>query len=139
MANTTSRQSISADGAQEVLNAAVAKANELGVPMVIAVVDESAQLKAFLRMDGSLLASVNVSQSKATTAVGFGLATDQWYGAIEDDPPLLHGVTAIPNFMMIGGGVPLAGDGAIIGAIGVSGGSYQQDTEVAEAGAAALG
>ena len=139
VANTTAKQSISADGAQEVLNAAIAKANELGVPMVIAVVDESAQLKAYLRMDGSLLASVHVSQSKAATAVGFGLATDQWYGAIEHDPPLLHGVTAIPNFMMIGGGVPLVSDGVLIGAVGVSGGSYQQDTEVAQAGAAALG
>ena len=107
--------------------------------MVIAVVDESARLKAFLRMDGSLLASVDVSQAKATTAVGFGLATDQWYAAIENDPPLLHGVTAIPNFMMIGGGLPLVGDEAIIGAVGVSGGSYQQDTEVAQAGVDALG
>ena len=138
MATTSSKQSISADGAQQVVEGAVAKAEELGVPMVIAVVDESAQLKAYLRMDGSLLASVNVSQSKAVTAVGFGLATHQWYSAIEDDPPLLHGVTAIPNFMMIGGGIPLVSDGAIVGAIGVSGGSYQQDTEVAQAGAAVL-
>ena len=139
MAMTSSRQTISAEGAQQVVAAAVAKANELGVPMVIAVVDESAQLKAYLRMDGSLLASVNVSQSKAITAVGFGLATDQWYSAIEHDPPLLHGVTAIPNFMMIGGGIPLVSDGAIVGAVGVSGGSYQQDTEVAQAGAEAIG
>ena len=138
MATTSSKQTISAAGAQQVVEAAMAKANELGVPMVIAVVDESAQLKAYLRMDGSLLASVNVSQSKAVTAVGFGLATDQWYSAIEDDPPLLHGVTAIPNFMMIGGGIPLVSDGAIVGAIGVSGGSYQQDTEVAQAGATVL-
>lgn len=136
---TTSRESISADGAEQVIAAAVAKANEIGVPMVIAVVDESARLKAFLRMDGSLLASVDISQAKANTAVGFGLATDQWYSVIESDPPLLHGITAIPNFMMIGGGVPLAGEEGVIGAVGVSGGSYQQDTEVAQAGAAALG
>lgn len=139
MANTTSKQSISAEGARLVLDAAVAKANDIGVPMVIAVVDESSQLKAYLRMDGSLLASVNVSQYKAATAVGFGLATDQWYSVIENDPPLLHGVTAMPNFMMIGGGVPIVADGVIIGAVGVSGGSYQQDTEVAQAGVAGLG
>lgn len=136
---TISRESISAEGAQQVIAAAVAKANEIGVPMVVAVVDESARLKAYLRMDGSLLASVDVSQAKATTAVGFGLATHQWYQVIENDPPLLHGVTAIPNFMMIGGGIPIVGDGGIIGAVGVSGGSYEQDTEVAEAGVAALG
>lgn len=139
MATTISKQTISAEGAQQVIEAAVAKANEIGVPMVIAVLDDSGQLKAFLRMDGSLLASVAVAQAKANTAVGFGLATDQWYSAIKDDPPLLHGVTAIPNFMMIGGGLPLVSDGAIIGAVGVSGGSYQQDTEVAQAGAEALG
>lgn len=139
MASTNSKQTINAEGAQQVVNAAVVKANEIGVAMVIAIVDESAQLKAFLRMDGSLLASVNVAQHKAVTAVGFGLATDQWYGAIEEDPPLLHGVTAMPNFMMIGGGVPLVVDGVIVGAIGVSGGSYQQDTEVAQAGVEALG
>ena len=139
MATTNSKQAISADGAQQAVAAAVEKANELGVPMVIAVVDESAQLTALLRMDGSLLASIEVSQHKARTAASFGLATDLWYSVAKDDPPLLHGITAIPNFMMLGGGVPIVSDGAIIGAIGVSGGSYQQDTEVAQAGAAALG
>ena len=137
MATTNSKQSISADGAGQALEAAIAKANELGVPMVIAIVDESARLKAFLRMDGSLLASIDVAQHKANTAVSFGLATDQWYSVIENDPPL-RGVAAIPNFMTLGGGVPIVSDGAIIGAIGVSGGSYQQDTEVAQSGAAAL-
>jgi len=136
---TTSRESISAEGAEQVIAAAVAKANEIGVPMVIAVVDESARLKAFLRMDGSLLASVEISQHKANTAVSFGLPTDMWYSVAKDDPPLLHGVATIPNFMMLGGGVPIVSDGAVIGAIGVSGGTYQQDTEVAQAAAAALG
>ena len=88
---TTSRESISAEGAEQVIAAAVAKANEIGVPMVIAVVDESARLKAFLRMDGSLLASVEISQHKANTAVSFGLPTDMWYSVAKDDPPLLHG------------------------------------------------
>ena len=137
MATTNSKQSISTEGAGQALEAAIAKANELGVPMVIAIVDESARLKAFLRMDGSLLASIDVAQHKANTAVSFGLATDQWYSVIENDPPL-RGVAAIPNFMTLGGGVPIVSDGAIIGAIGVSGGSYQQDTEVAQASAAAL-
>ena len=136
---TTSKESISADGAQQVIAAAVAKANEIGVPMVIAVVDESARLKAFLRMDGSLLASVEVAQHKANTAASFGLATDLWYSVAKEDPPLLHGLATIPNFMMLGGGKPLISDGAPVGAIGVSGGTYQQDTEVAQAGAAALG
>ena len=136
---TISRESISADGAEQVITAAVAKANEIGVPMVIAVVDESARLKAFLRMDGSLLASIEISQHKANTAVSFGLPTDMWYSVAKDDPPLLHGVATIPNFMMLGGGVPIVSEGTAIGAVGVSGGTYQQDTEVAQAGAAAIG
>ena len=136
---TTSKESISAAGAQQVIAAAVAKANEIGVPMVIAVVDESARLKAFLRMDGSLLASVEVAQHKANTATSFGLATDLWYSVAKEDPPLLHGLATIPNFMMLGGGKPLVSNGAPVGAVGVSGGTYQQDTEVAQAGAAALG
>lgn len=138
MATTNSKQTISAEGAQQAIAAAVAKANEIGVPMVIAVVDESAQLTALLRMDGSLLASIEISQHKANTAVSFGLPTDMWYTVAKDDPPLLHGVATIPNFMMLGGGVPIVSGGANIGAIGVSGGTYQQDTEVAQAGAAAL-
>lgn len=136
---TISRESISADGAEQVIAAAVAKANEIGVPMVIAVVDESARLKAFLRMDGSLLASIEISQHKANTAVSFGLPTDMWYSVAKDDPPLLHGVATIPNFMMLGGGIPIVSEGTTIGAVGVSGGTYQQDTEVAQAGAAAIG
>lgn len=136
---TMSRESISAEGAEQVIAAAVAKANEIGVPMVIAVVDESARLKAFLRMDGSLLASIEISQHKANTAVSFGLPTDMWYAVAKDDPPLLHGVATIPNFMMLGGGVPIVSEGTGIGAIGVSGGTYQQDTEVAQAGAAVIG
>ena len=139
MASTTSRQTISAEGAGQVMASAVAKANEIGVPMSIVVVDESANLKAFLRMDGAVLPSINVAQDKAYTAAGFGLPTVQWYDAIKDDPPLLHGITSISRFMGIGGGHPLVSDGAIVGAIGVSGGSYQQDSEVAQAGAEALG
>ena len=138
MPTTTSRSSISADGASQVLEAALAKANELGLAMSIAVVDESAQLKAFVRMDGAIFPSVGVSQDKAYTSAGFGLPTVQWYDVIKDDPPLLHGITSIPRFMLLGGGHPLIVDGAVVGAIGVSGGSYQQDAEVAEAGAKAL-
>ncbi len=138
MAATMSKQTISAEGAQQVMSAAIAKANELGVPMSIAVVDDSGQLKAFLRMDGAIFPSVTVAQDKAYTASGFGLPTIQWYDAIKDDPRLLHGIGSISRFTMLGGGHPIVSDGAVIGAIGVSGGSYQQDAEVAQAGADAL-
>ena len=139
MAATVTKRTISAEAAQQVLAAAEAKARELGVAMAFAVLDESGQLKAFLRMDGAPLPSIAVAQDKAHTAAGFGLPTDQWYDAIKDDPPLLHGITSIARFMMIGGGQPLVSEGELIGAVGVSGGSYQQDTEAAQAGAQALG
>ena len=138
MAATVSKQTISAEGAQHVIAAAEAKARELGVAMSISILDDAGNQKALLRMDGAPLASIGVATDKAYTAVGFGLPTDLWYDAIKDDPPLLHGITSIPRFMMIGGGYPLVSDGEVIGAVGVSGGAYQQDTAVAKAGAESL-
>lgn len=139
MAATVSKQTISAEGAQKVLTAAVAKANEIGVPMSISVLDDAGNPVAFLRMDGAMFVSGDVSKDKAWTATGFGLPTDQWYEVIKDDPALLNGILAIPRFFMIGGGYPLLVDGNRVGGIGVSGGTYKQDMEVAEAGVAAIG
>ena len=139
MAVTVSKTTISAEGAQQILAAAVAKAEEIGVPMSISVLDDAGHPVAFLRMDGGLVVSGDVANDKAWTAAGFGLPTDQWYDVIKDDPALLNGILAIPRFFMIGGGYPLLVDGNKIGGIGVSGGTYRQDMEVAEAGVAALG
>ncbi len=138
VAATVSKQTISAEGAQQVLDAAVAKANEIGVPMSITVLDEAANPVAFLLMDAAVIPSGNISNDKAWTATGFGLPTDQWYDYIKDDPALLNGILAIPRFFMIGGGYPLIVDGNKIGGIGVSGGDYKQDMEVAEAGVQAI-
>ena len=139
MADTVTRQSISLDAAQRVIAAAQAKATEMGLPMVIAVVDESGTLKAFSRMDGAALLSVDIAKDKAYTAIAFGIPTDAWFDFIKDDPPLLHGITKVPRLMVFGGGYPLKVGDAIVGGIGVSGGHYHQDMEVAQAGVAALG
>lgn len=137
MADTVQKQSISADLARRIISAAEAKASEIGVPMNIAVVDESGVLKAFSRMDGAALLSVQISQDKAYTAVGFGMPTHGWYDFIKDDPPLATGApSGIDRLVIFGGGYPITIDGAIVGAIGVSGGHYSQDQEVAEAGLA---
>lgn len=138
MSTTRTKHTISDEGAKQVLAAAEAKARSIDVPMVIAVLDDGGHLSAFLRMDGAPIPSIGVATDKAWTAAGFGLPTDQWYDAIKDEPQLLHGVGAVPRFMLMGGGYPLQRDGQTIGAIGVSGGSYQQDMEVAQAGVAAL-
>ncbi len=136
---TVQKASISAAAARTLVDAAEHKAQEIGVPMVIAVCDESGILKAYSRMDGAALLSVQIAQDKAYTAVGFGLATHEWHDFIKDDPPLLRGVANVDRLIVFGGGYPLKSGGQIIGAIGVSGGHYTQDMQVAEAGIAALG
>ncbi len=138
MSNTLNKPSITADAAKRAIAAAEAKAVEIGAPMVIAVVDESGVLKAFSRMDGAPLLSVDIAKDKAYTAVAFGIPTHEWFNFIKDDAPLLHGITKVPRLIVFGGGYPLRADGSVIGGIGVSGGHYSQDMQVAEAGAAAL-
>jgi uncharacterized protein GlcG (DUF336 family) len=132
------RRTVSSEAARRVVEAAEAKSREMGVAMVIAVVDESGTLKAFTRMDGAPLLSVEIAQDKAYTAVAFGLPSHQWFDFIKDDPPLLHGITKTPRLVVFGGGYPITHEGQIIGGIGVSGGHYSQDMQVAEAGLAAL-
>jgi uncharacterized protein GlcG (DUF336 family) len=132
------RRSISSAAARHVIEAAEARAREKGAAAVIAVVDESGILKAFSRMDGAPLLSVDVARDKAYTAVAFGIPTHEWFNFIKDDPPLLHGIVKTPRLVVFGGGYPLMADGQLIGGIGVSGGHYTDDMQVAEAGVAAL-
>jgi uncharacterized protein GlcG (DUF336 family) len=139
MGDVFEKASVSSELAHKVVGAAEAKAQELGTPMVIAVCDESGVLKAFSRMDGAALLSVQIAQDKAYTAVGFGMPTDAWHDFIKDDPPLAGGaVGGIERLVIFGGGYPIKRGDRIIGAIGVSGGHYSQDMEVAQAGLAAL-
>ncbi|MGQ0574910.1 MAG: GlcG/HbpS family heme-binding protein [Pseudonocardia sp.] len=140
MADAVPLATISTDAAHRVIAAAEAKAAEIGVPMCIAVCDAGGNLKAFSRMDGAALLSTQVAQDKAYTAVGFGMPTHAWHDFIKDDGPLGMGaVGGIDRLVIFGGGYPLQVDGANVGAIGVSGGHYSQDQEVAEAGLTALG
>ncbi len=140
MSDTFEKTSISTDLARRMIAAAEAKASEMGTPMVIAVCDESGVLKAFSRMDGAALLSVQIAQDKAYTAVGFGLPTDGWHEFIKDDPPLATGaVGGIDRLVVFGGGYPIKLGDTIVGAIGVSGGHYSQDMEVAQAGLAVVG
>jgi uncharacterized protein GlcG (DUF336 family) len=140
VADTVSLKTISTDAAHRVIGAAEAKATEIGVPMCIAICDAGGNLKAFSRMDGAALLSTQVAQDKAYTAVGFGMPTHGWHDFIKDDAPLAAGATTgIDRLVIFGGGYPITVDGATVGAIGVSGGHYTQDQEVAEAGIATLG
>jgi uncharacterized protein GlcG (DUF336 family) len=137
MSETFTKPSISTELAHKIVAAAEAKAKEMAHPFVIAVCDESGVLKAFSRMDGAALLSVQIAQDKAYTAVGFGLSTDAWHEFIKNDPPLASGaVGGIDRLVVFGGGYPIKVGGAIVGAIGVSGGHYKQDMDVALAGLA---
>lgn len=134
-----SKASITTAAAHEIVTAAERKATEIDVPMVIAVCDESGVLKAFSRMDGAALLSVQIAQDKAYTAVGFGMSTHEWYDFIKDDAPLSAGApTGVDRLIVFGGGYPLKVNGQVVGGLGVSGGHWRQDMKVAEAGLAVL-
>ncbi len=139
MEHTVQKPSISAAAARKLIEAAERKAMEIGVPMVIAICDEGGILKGFSRMDGAALLSVQIAQDKAYTAAGFGLATHQWHDFIKDDPPLYRGAANVERLITFGGGYPLRAGDQIIGGIGVSGGHYSQDMQVAEAALEAIG
>jgi uncharacterized protein GlcG (DUF336 family) len=139
MAATFERASVTAELAKAMIEAAEAKAKEMGHPFAIAVVDDSGVLKAFSRMDGAPLLSVQIAQDKAYTAVGFGIATDAWHDFVKEDPPLAMGAApGIDRLIVFGGGYPIKIGNAVVGGIGVSGGHYTQDMEVAQTGLSAL-
>jgi uncharacterized protein GlcG (DUF336 family) len=139
MSDVFEKASVTTDLAHRMIAAAEARAAELEVPMVIAVCDESGVLKAFSRMDGAALLSVQIAQDKAYTAVGFGMPTHGWHDFIKDDPPLAVGAApGIDRLVIFGGGYPIKVGDRVVGAIGVSGGHYSQDMKVAEAGLTAL-
>ena len=139
MAATFERSSVTAQLARAMIDAAERRAAEMGHPFVIAVVDESGILKAFIRMDGAALLSVQIAQDKAYTAAGFGLPTHGWHDFVKDDPPLAMGAApGIDRLVVFGGGYPIKIGDVIVGGIGVSGGHYTQDMEVAQAGLAVV-
>jgi uncharacterized protein GlcG (DUF336 family) len=134
MASVFEKKSVGIGLAHRMIAAGEERAAAMGHAFVIAVVDESGVLKALSRMDGAPLLSVQVAQDKAYSAAGFGMPTHSWHDFIKDDPPLAAGATTgIDRLVVFGGGYPIVVDGQVVGGIGVSGGHYRQDMEVAEA------
>ena len=125
--------------AQQIISAAVRKAGEIGQPMNIAVMDAGRNLKAFERMDGAWVASIDIAIDKAFTSAGRGLSTREIGEMAQPGQPLfgIH-TTNGGRIVIFAGGLPLVRDGEVVGAIGVSGGAVDQDEEVAEAGVAAF-
>jgi|SoiMethySBSTD1v2_1073268.scaffolds.fasta_scaffold880311_1 glc operon protein GlcG len=127
-------------GARAAVDAALERAAEIGVAVNVAVTDPSGALIAFARMDGAPLLSSGIAQDKAWTVSAFnGIATHEFFGLIENEAALREGIVHRDRLVVFGGGVPIRLDDILVGAVGVSGGTAEQDRVIAEAGAAALG
>lgn len=138
MSGAITKHSISSQGSTTLLRAAQDTALAMNVPVSIAVVDEAGHLKGFARMDGSPAICVEIARNKAGTAASFGLGTHLWYDRLAGQPALVHGLSHAAGFTLLGGGMPVVLDGQVIGGIGVSGGSAEEDLAIAEAALAAL-
>src|SRR3989441_6990372 len=133
MPNVVKKHSISFELAQKMVNAAVAKARELGVTENVAIVDDGGNLKAFSRMDGASIPTIEIAQNKAYTAL-FGVSSQDFFNFIQGDPSLLAGIPTLARVAAWGGGFPIKVDGEIVGAIGLSGAPIvQNDVDCAKA------
>ena len=133
-------ESIALEEAQRVIQAALEKAREIGQPMNVAVVDNGRELKAFSRMEDAWLGSISISIDKAFTSASFLMPTQDLAPMTQPGEPL-YGLETTNGGRIINfaGGIPIMRGDDVAGAIGVSGGTPDQDQEVAEAGLAAFG
>lgn len=130
---------ITLEEARSIISAAEEQAKEIGQPMNVAVVDAGTNLKAFSRMEDAWLGSIDIAINKAFTAAAFQLATQDLAEMAQPGQPLfgIH-TTNDARVVVFAGGIPLERDGEVVGAVGVSGGTVDQDQQVAEAGVAAF-
>src|SRR5712671_4967689 len=133
MANVVKKYGISYELAQKMVDAAVAKARELGVRENVAILDDGGNLKAFSRMDGAPIPTIEMAQNKAYTAL-LGVSTQDFFNFIQSDPSLLAGIPTLERMAAWGGGFPIKVNGEVVGAIGVSGAPLvQNDVDCATA------
>jgi len=133
MADVLKKYSISSELAQKMVNAAVAKARELGVTENVAILDDGGNLKAFSRMDEAPIPTIEIAQNKAYTAL-FGVSTQDFFNFIRGDPSLLAGIPTLDRVAAWGGGFPIKVNGEVVGAIGISGApAVQNDVDCARA------
>ena len=130
---------ITLEDARRIIAAAEKKAAEIGQPMNIAVADVGGNLVAHVRMDNAWIGSIDISIKKAWTARAFDIATKD-LAEHSQSGGQFFGINASNDgkVMIFAGGIPLKQNGRVVGGIGVSGGSGEQDHAVAEAGAGAL-
>lgn len=134
MAETAPALRLSNEGAMKILNAAMAKAADMGVPQCISVVDAGGHLLAFSRMDGAFVLSIDSSLVKAMTAASYGEPT----GHLPEGVDLKLAIATQGKRVNLPGGLPIIVDGHLVGGIGVGSGAGHEDLEVANAGLAAI-
>lgn len=139
MSDIVPMNAISLSAALRVLDAVLAEAAALDIPCCVAITDPSGEPVVTARMDHAPRLSAQIALNKAWTVSSFrGMPTHQWWPAIAEEPALVHGITQTPRLTIFGGGVGLLVDDALVGAIGVSGGSADEDRSLAEVGVEAL-
>ncbi len=142
MADALDERTVSLEGAQRVLKAALALAERLNVQVSVAVASRAGALKAFACMDGASLLSGETARRKAYTVAAVGMSTQDFgtilKSAVPEEPELFHGMIGIGGLIAFAGGVPLRLDGDLVGAVAVSGGTSAQDQEIAQGAAASL-
>jgi uncharacterized protein GlcG (DUF336 family) len=130
--------SLTTERARVVMAAAEAKAREVGVPVVVAILDAGVHLKAFTRMDGAPLGSIDVAIKKARTAALFNVSSEAVWDYCKPGAPAPGLELTNGGLAPFGGGMPLAANGELVGAVGISGGAVSQDLDIAKAAAAAF-
>jgi uncharacterized protein GlcG (DUF336 family) len=132
-------ETVTLDDAKQMLSAAEAKAMSFGIAYNIAVVDAGGHLVAFVRQDGALIGSINLAIDKAVTARIFDKATSDLSRLAQSGKPLFGIQESNDGKVVIfGGGIPVVVKGCVVGAVGASAGTVEQDVAVAEAAVAAL-
>ena len=130
------RPTLSGEAARRMIDAAVAEATTMSVPVTVVTVDESGVTKEMLRMDGAPLVSVQTAINKAYAAAAIGMPPDDFYAAIESDGAAVAEFGTRPGLALIAGGIPVLAGGRVAGAIGVAGAmTGAEDRRIAEVAA----
>lgn len=131
--------SLTAPALESALSASARAAEAIGVAVNIAIVDAGGNLAAFLRMPGAFQASIDIAIDKAWTANSFGMATGDFGRMLEGEAPMVRdGLLRRPRVAAFPGGQPVRQDGRLLGGIGVSGASAEQDDAISRTGLSAL-
>jgi len=135
---TITGSSVSLEEGLRIAEAAHRSAREAGIAVAVVVLDAGGNPTCTTRMDGAPLMAMVMAEGKAYTAVGMGVDTSVWEQVGSDQPSFSGGITSVPRFTPFGGGLPLTVDGVLVGSVGVSGGTVEQDNSIVNDAAKAL-